>query len=755
MRRFIEQKRLNDESSHGAVDMALPGYRIIRKLRQGGMATVYLAVQNSVGRKVALKIMAPGFGHDPEFADRFYREARIVGQLSHPNIVAIHDVGRYRHYNFIAMDYLAGGTLAERLQQSPTPGVAEALRITRELALALDYAHRRGIVHRDIKPDNVLFRSDGSAVLCDFGIARVVRRQVNVTQAGNVLGTPQYMSPEQAQGKTVDGRSDLYALGVVLVELLTGKPPYHSDDSVAVAVQHLSAPLPKLPRQLRLLQPVVNRLLAKKPAARFANARELISELERTEALLGRRAPDALTTTTPGAVHLLSLLQALLSTTWMVLNLRLSALVERLRRRSPEQPPGMSETDRRELDAWLMSEPAPSHATTVERAPLEPRPPGAWRGKIVASVLLFSAAAGLTQDQWGGPASPASKPSAALAAIVIPTPPPLASDTGPDTVEPDEHAGENAYPQLTIVSDPPRARVRILNIKPRYRAGMALPPGPYHLEVSAPRHVTEVFWLTLEDHDVRRHVSLARSRAGLPAGTLLRDPLRDGGHAPPMRVLPGTALRLADGRTLKPETAIAMSQTEIRFDDYARFVNATARELPDDAGWGRGTRPAINVSHQQAHDYAAWLSEQTGHHYRLPSRIEWEYAARAGSTHWDSAALRERANCRGGCASRYTGWLRSRTAPVADYPANAFGLHDLAGNVAEWLQGCAVGDAADCEKRTVAGGSHRDDTEYLAPDRFRYRAGTAKDDTGIRLVLELTAKPVGEARLHSAEAPAD
>ncbi len=236
--------------------MAIPGYRILRKIRQGGMSTVYLAIQKSVDREVAIKVMSPTLSNAPSFGSRFYREAKIVGQLSHPNIVSIYDVGSHKQYNYIAMDYLPGMPLQDRLEQGISP--QEAIKITRELAAALDYAHSRGYMHRDIKPDNILFRSDGAAVLCDFGIAKALKGKVSMTNAGAVLGTPHYMSPEQAQGKEIDGRADLYSLGVVFFEMLTGHVPYQGDEPVAVAVKHMSAPIPKLPANQKIFQPLIN-----------------------------------------------------------------------------------------------------------------------------------------------------------------------------------------------------------------------------------------------------------------------------------------------------------------------------------------------------------------------------------------------------------------------------------------------------------------------------------------------------------------
>jgi TolB-like protein/Flp pilus assembly protein TadD len=241
----------------------VPGYRIVRELGRGGMATVYLAVQESLGRDVALKLLTRRLAEDASAAQRFVREARTAARLVHRHIVGIHDVGEHAGQPYLAMEYLPGDTIAGGALP-PT----QALEIAREIALALDHAHRQGVVHRDVKPDNILRRADGSCALADFGIARTTDGGGGMTQDGVTLGTPHYMSPEQLQGAELDGRSDLYSLGVVLYQLLTGDVPYKGTDGWAVGMQHISAPLPRLPPGLARYQPVIDALMAKDPARR-------------------------------------------------------------------------------------------------------------------------------------------------------------------------------------------------------------------------------------------------------------------------------------------------------------------------------------------------------------------------------------------------------------------------------------------------------------------------------------------------------
>ena len=262
--------------------MLLPGFEIQREIGRGGMARVYLAVQEKFGRRVALKVVSSEIAKDPTFRKRFLSESRINAQLTHPNIVQVHDVGAFDETLYLVMEYLAGGDLNAKLAQGMRVGAL--IEVVKDVGRALDYAHAKGFVHRDIKPENVLFREDGGAVITDFGIARVISAEPSMTRAGSVVGTPQYMSPEQAAGRELDGRSDLYSLGVVFYRMLTGDVPFKAETAVAVGIKHLQEPIPRLPNYLSAFQPVVDRALAKKPEHRFQTGAQLTAALEQVEA---------------------------------------------------------------------------------------------------------------------------------------------------------------------------------------------------------------------------------------------------------------------------------------------------------------------------------------------------------------------------------------------------------------------------------------------------------------------------------------
>jgi Tol biopolymer transport system component len=264
----------------------LGAYRIIEQIGRGGMATVYKAYEPALDRYVAIKVLPQYFAHDPDFSARFEREAKAVAKLNHPNILPIYSFGQEAGWTYIAMHYVEAGTLKEMLGQPLD--LKTTANIFGQIGKALDYAHRRGVVHRDVKPANVLMAEGNWALLTDFGLARMVEASVQLTKTGVGVGTPAYMSPEQGQGIKVDARTDIYSLGVVLYEMVTGRVPYEAETPLAVVLKHISAPLP-LPRTVRpdlpeAVERVILKALAKAPDGRYQTAEEMVEALEQAVA---------------------------------------------------------------------------------------------------------------------------------------------------------------------------------------------------------------------------------------------------------------------------------------------------------------------------------------------------------------------------------------------------------------------------------------------------------------------------------------
>lgn len=257
----------------------IQGYEIKKRLGKGGMAQVYLAAQENLDREVAIKILDPVFLKDEKLLKRFIYEAKTAAKLIHNNIVTIHDVGRSGDNHYIVMELLKE-SLRERLRGGKKLSAAKALAIIKTIANALFYAHDKNIIHRDIKPDNIMFRPDETPVLVDFGIARALDLSTRLTMTGVRLGTPYYMSPEQCKGEEVDGGSDIYSLGVVFFELLTGDVPYKSDTPTGVIYRHTQAPLPQLPGKLKKYQPLIDKMMAKEKEKRIKNGQELVKIIE-------------------------------------------------------------------------------------------------------------------------------------------------------------------------------------------------------------------------------------------------------------------------------------------------------------------------------------------------------------------------------------------------------------------------------------------------------------------------------------------
>jgi serine/threonine protein kinase len=271
------------------IGKSLGQFRIVDRIGSGGMATVYQAYQPNLDRYVAIKVLPAGNARDPIFVKRFEQEARSVAKLAHPNIVQIHDFGEQDQITYIVMEYVDGGTLKDRLKRPLA--VPEAVNFVIQAAEGLECAHRNGIVHRDVKPANMLLRKDGHLLLSDFGIAKILEGTTHLTRVGTGIGTPQYMSPEQGMGRSVDGRSDIYSLGIVFFHCLTGRVPFTADNPLTITVKHINEPLPVGMLSSEDVPPSIVQVLlqmtAKKPEERYQSTDKVVEAL--TNALVAAK----------------------------------------------------------------------------------------------------------------------------------------------------------------------------------------------------------------------------------------------------------------------------------------------------------------------------------------------------------------------------------------------------------------------------------------------------------------------------------
>lgn len=749
----------------------IPGYQVMRRIGRGGMCYVYLGLQRSLDRQVAIKVMAPDALNDEIGKQRFEREARTIAKLEHPSIVGIHEVGRTPEgLLYYVLPYLSKGHVGQRDLTQDEPRVIEVLR---SLLSALEYAHARGIVHRDVKAENVLFDNADRPVLTDFGIAVSKRDNVRMTGGGMALGSSTYMSPEQARGERVDGRADIYSLGVLAFEMLCGHLPFQSPDSLSLALMHAQDPVPRLPEDKRHWQAFIDKAMEKSAGKRFANAHQMMLALFDVEAE--------------------------------------STRIAKLPVAQP-QPEQALQTPAVRLQQFLYA--------AIDRVPQPLRGPKAAIGAGIVVLLIVATLSWALWPDSSGTSDVSDIAQAETAVAVVAEPergfePTQASDSVPDT-QPGESAGEiedatdleeevpdlppglselqaargqiargrlslpagdNAYESLfaarRIIPDSPQLRAVgerwIAAASPHLLAG--LDDGREETSLTLLQRAETLAsdlqlrdgsaWLQLQeglsetmlkrlqsalaasDLDSVRAAKALALRLGLQPESLQPAWSQPIVHAKPGDVLTagGTDMVLLSLPSATGPGLAAMRQ-EVTRDEYAAFArlgsrpdtrcrNRTAGFFQRKRSWQEpgfeqaGNHPVACVSVADALAYAEWLGARDGVRYRLPSAAEWRRLA-GYPVAGDACAMDRLA-----CGSNGTVAASSGSTSPA-------GLRGLRGNVREWLFDCAN----DCGKRLSGGLGWRDAPTASATGSDALDADQAYDDVGFRLLRDVAAEEV-------------
>ncbi|MEO5963652.1 MAG: bifunctional serine/threonine-protein kinase/formylglycine-generating enzyme family protein [Thermomonas sp.] len=613
------------------------GYRIVKVIGHGGMSTVYLADQASLGRKVALKVMLPEALADEVSRGRFENEAHTIARLQHPNIVSIHEVGRTADgLPFYSMPYLSHGHLAQRDLRGDQPRVAEILRV---LLQALDYAHVRGIVHRDVKAENVLFDDNERPQLADFGIA--LRRGSNprLTSTGLAVGSTAYMPPEQAKGATVDRRADIYSLGVLTWEMLTGSLPYNAGDALSMAMMHVQNPVPRLPTALKHWQGLIDKSMGKQPDARFASAQDMLEALDRLQSRAGKHfgvveVPPARNDGTPRARRSIGWKPIAVATALLAGVVAMTTGLPGLLGAGGDALPGQPEAT-----------PADMHGSAAGDLPV----PSATAGEGVLDEIHATATAGISpylanaeqqlrNGQLLAPANGNAWDSLDAARRVNPT--------DPDMLVLSAHLFDalgNASERALRKGDAAGARrvferARELDAR-RGGDGSAIALLRKRLDSALTAHMADL--IAKPDPEGAKQLLADVRWIGL-------DPARN-------QALQAKLARLS---SIAPTSVTGSSRTAARPGgvltvtraDYARFAEKTSRTAADcgrsgflgstrrswmaPGGNPADTAPIVCVSADDAIAYARWLSANKKGSYRLPSAGEAKSQAAASVSGW-------------------------------------------------------------------------------------------------------------------------
>jgi formylglycine-generating enzyme required for sulfatase activity/serine/threonine protein kinase len=793
--------------------LSIPGYEIIKVLGKGGMGTVYLAIQSSLNRQVALKVINPTMAeHDATFNKRFVMEANATAALSHTNIITIYDSGEFQKYSYMAMEYISSGTLAD--MDVSKLSIKETCLLFINISRGLSNAHKAGFVHRDIKPENILIAKNGNPIVTDFGIVKNINTDdTALTERGTTIGTPEYMSPEQITDMAIDGRSDLYSLGVVMYNLLEGRVPFEGKTSTVICIKHVKEPPPPLSPKNKIFQTIISKLLEKNPDNRYKNADELITDLKQ---LMDNPTPDLVSQNSTIVNESLDHQNTInteysrtqtQSQTQSKSNIKLIAIIvtfavalllglfiydnyllkqEEIQKQKISQLAIESEKDKKDKakqeldklnlsnkdkDKWfsVSSENSPS----AYQSYLDIFPNGIYSNEarikikdlnnknILVSDNIIKAQSLLSQlgyqINFNGKLDERTiasikdfenKHNMVVTGIVDGV---LITHLKQKYSEQDENAWNTAKKSNTIEA--------YKNYRKNYSEGLYI--SQVDSQIIDIKNATLLKQKLVDEKKKAKAKIVKKPQVQSEADIVIVEPKDKPTlciECPEMVVIPPGTFQMGSDEgwffekpipvhqvTIKP---FAMSKTEITFDQWEACFNAKGCQYnPKDKGWGRGDRPVISVNWNDAQEYINWLNNKTGKKYRLPSEAEWEYAARAGSTthySWGNEI-----NC-GKADYQHSLCNKKGTSPVKSYQPNKFGLYDMNGNVAEWIQDCwtkyynnAPIDGSprltgNCNHRVLRGGAWNAIAEHATSHfRFHIIRTTRWSYFGFRIAMDM------------------
>ncbi|MCX7562940.1 bifunctional serine/threonine-protein kinase/formylglycine-generating enzyme family protein [Xanthomonadaceae bacterium XH05] len=720
-----------------AVLPEIPGYRVVRLLGRGGMSYVYLGIEEALDRQVAIKVISPLALNDEVSRHRFEKEARTIAKLQHPGIVAIHAVGRMEWgLLYYVMPYLSNGHIGKRDLRSDQ---ARVIGVLRALLGALDYAHAQGIVHRDVKAENVLFDQNDRPMLTDFGIATSRRDRSRMTGAGTAIGSWGYMAPEQARGEVVDGRADLYSVGVLTFEMLTGRLPFHNQDTVALALMHAMDPVPALPPDKAHWQSFVQRAMAKTPETRFAGAREMLVALDRI-ALTPRRSDSP---QGAASVRFAAWIRALPSAAWLavaaVLVLITVLVTGLMYRRSsgvsdvvamPAQAPVAVDVLPAPTRASGLSEPEVAPVSQTVAADDEPELPGLSELPPGEAALL-TAGEQIRRHRLTQPAG-ASAMDALLEAHRL-----LGRDARV-TAQAERWLGA-VRPYLTKAlqqRDDAAAKAMLAHVQ-RIETTLTLGGNAAldALHASVVEAVRNDLRTALGTNDLEG-LRAARARAAaldVEPARLEPEYSRQVVTANIGTSLEGAATTVIVRMPEGDQPGLAVMPAPVTQQEYRVFATATGRAASlcrirttvmtvktrnwKDPGFAQAPdHPVVCISPGDARAYAVWLGQRDGVTYRMPGTAEWRLATGVSS---DAACGGAGVHCEAEGTRAATAGGRT---PGGVYPA--------LGNVREW-----PGDCIDCRAHPVLGLGWRDGSPSRRGEEVNPEFGY--DDVGFRLVREV------------------